>query len=119
MTPGISSLLWFVAVIALIPLALWLLKRTPLAGAGTGIGAPRTVGVLALSASQKLVTVELGQGEERCWLVLGVTPNSIRTLHTLAAPPTVAAPPGNPPPAAAFAQIFSRLRQPRTGGDAH
>ena len=33
-SPDLSSLWWFVAVVALIPLALWLLKRTPLGGSG-------------------------------------------------------------------------------------
>ena len=117
MTPSLSSWLWFAAVLALIPLALWLLKRTPLGGAGTSHGAPRTVGMLALSASQKLVTVEVGQGEQRCWLVLGVTPNNIRTLHTMAPPPgSLAA--GNPAAPTAFAQIFARLRQPGASSDA-
>jgi flagellar protein FliO/FliZ len=44
---GFTSLLWFVAVLAAIPLVLWLLRRTPLGGAATGgAGAPRTVAVL-------------------------------------------------------------------------
>ncbi len=108
-----TSLLWFVAVIALIPVALWLLKRTPLGGGGTGTsGAPRTVAVLPLSAQQRLVTVEVGQGDERLWLVLGVSPQGIRTLHTMTAQTpandTVALPPA---PSAAFAQLLGRLRQ--------
>jgi flagellar protein FliO/FliZ len=107
-----TSLLWFVAVIAMIPAALWLLKRTPLGGvAGGRAGAPRTVAVLPLSAQQKLVTVEVGQGEDRLWLVLGVTPQGIRTLHTMTAqtPPDDAATlPA--PPSATFAQLLGRLR---------
>jgi flagellar protein FliO/FliZ len=119
-SPDLTSLWWFIAVVALIPLVLWLLKRTPLGGGGSGAGAPRTVGVLPLSASQKLVTIEVGQGEERLWLVLGVTPQSIRTLHTMSpqqqgqAGSTGAA----PPPATAFAQLLSRMRQPGAGDDA-
>ena len=106
-----TSLLWFVAIIAAIPLALWLLKRTPLAGGGGRAGAPRTVAVLPLSAQHKLVTVEVGQGEERLWLVLGVSPQGLRTLHTMAAQ-TVPAHSGLPPPApaASFAQLLWRLR---------
>jgi flagellar protein FliO/FliZ len=112
-SPDLSSLWWFVAVVALIPLALWLLKRTPLGGSGSGAGVPRTVGVLPLSPSQKLVTIEVGQGEERLWLVLGVTPQSIRTLHTMTPQHTApAGPPGPvPAPATAFAQLLSRLRE--------
>ncbi len=112
MTQGssISALLWFVAVIAAIPLCLWLLKRTPMGQGGGGAGTPRTVAVLPLSAQHKLVTVEVGQGEEKLWLVLGVSAQGIRTLHTMepqVGPPTLTP----PPPAAAFAQLLGRLRQ--------
>lgn len=116
---SLSSLWWFLAVIALIPLVLWLLKRTPLGGLGSGAGAPRTVGVLPLSASQKLVTIEVGQGDERLWLVLGVTPQSIRTLHTMAPQqprPGSSAP--APVAATAFAQLLSRMRQTGAADDA-
>jgi flagellar protein FliO/FliZ len=108
-----TSVLWFVAVIAMIPAALWLLKRTPLGGGvGGRTGTPRTVAVLALSAQQKLVTVEVGQGDERLWLVLGVSPQGIRTLHTMTAqtpPEDTATLPA--PPSAAFAQLLARLRK--------
>ena len=107
--PGLSSLWWFLAIVALIPLALWLLKRTPLGGHGSGVGAPRTVAVLPLSASQKLVTIEVGHGEERLWLVLGVTAQSIRTLHTMT-PQTSTQAGAVAPPAATFQQLLSRLR---------
>jgi flagellar protein FliO/FliZ len=113
MQAGWGSLLWFVFIIAMIPLALWLLKRTPLAGGRTGpAGTPRTVAVLPLSAQQKLVTVEVGQGDERLWLVLGVSAQGIHTLHTMAAQTASDAPTAPPPPAAAFAQLLSRLRGP-------
>lgn len=115
---GLSALLWFAAVVALIPLALWLLKRTPLGGAGTGAqGTPRAVALLPLSAQHKLVTVEVGQGEERLWLVLGVSPQGIRTLHTMAPQTSGPAAPAGPP-TAAFAQLLSRLRGTGAGGEA-
>ena len=57
--PDWTPLLWFGAVIALIPLALWLLKRTPMGGASSG-GLMRSVAALPLSASQRIVTVEGG-----------------------------------------------------------
>jgi len=31
-----TALLWFVAILILIPVSLWLLKRTPMGGAGSG-----------------------------------------------------------------------------------
>ena len=117
MQPGWTSLLWFAAIVALIPLALWLLKRSPLVGGSARAGTPRPVAVMPMSAQHKLVTVEVGQGEDRLWLVLGVSPQGIRTLHTMV--PQGPAPDVAPaPPAAAFAQLLSRLRGPAAGGDA-
>ena len=109
MSYNLNALLWLVLIVALIPVTLWLLKRTPM-GQGGAPGAPRHVAVLPLSNSQRLVTVEVGLGEQRCWLVLGVTPQSITTLHTML-------PGAEPldtmmPPAPAFAALLSRLKQP-------
>ena len=106
---GLTSLLWFIAILALIPVALWLLKRSPMGG-GAAHGLMRSVAVLPLSPSQRIVTIEVGQGEERRWLVLGVTGQSITTLHTMA-PQADAATPGSPvAPVPNFAQLFSKLR---------
>ena len=108
MTPAFTSLLWFAAVIALIPLALWFVKRSPM-GRMAGSSGMRQVGALAISASQRIVTVEIGRGDSRCWLVLGVTPNSINTLHTLL--PQDETPSDPPvPPNTAFAQLLQRLQ---------
>jgi len=116
MPNGLSSLLWFCAIVAAIPLTLWFLKRTPLGGAG-GAGVMKSVAVLPLSTSQRIVTVEVGSGDERRWLVLGVTPSAITTLHTMApATPAVEASPGAIPPAS-FAQLFARVRG-KAGSDA-
>jgi flagellar protein FliO/FliZ len=103
MNPGISSLLGFVAIIALIPIALWLLKRTPIGG-GAAHGVMRTVAMLPISANQRLLTVEVGTGDDKKWLVLGVTPAGITTLHTMA--PQAVAPVAAPLPP--FAQLLAR-----------
>ena len=79
----LSSLLWFVAIVALIPLALWLVKRTPMGGASAP-GLMRSVAVLPLAPQQRVVTIEVGRGETRRWLVLGVTGESITKLHEMA-----------------------------------
>lgn len=105
---GITSLLWFVAIIAMIPVALWLLKRTPMGGAASN-GVLRSVAALPLSASQRIVTVEVGQGDERRWLVLGVTAQSITTLHTMT--PQTESTAAAAPPMPAFAQLLGKLRQ--------
>ncbi|HEX3138563.1 MAG TPA: flagellar biosynthetic protein FliO [Rhizobacter sp.] len=102
-----SSLLWFIAIIVMIPAALWLLKRTPMGG-GAAQGQMRSVAMLSLAPNQRIVTIEVGQGEQRQWLVLGVTANSITTLHTMA-------PQGEPPaaglPVPPFAQLLGKLRR--------
>ncbi|HEV8315055.1 MAG TPA: flagellar biosynthetic protein FliO [Burkholderiaceae bacterium] len=108
MNSSLVPLLAFAAVIGMIPVALWLLKRTPLGG-GAAAGVMRTVGVLPLSASQRLVTIEVGSGDERKWLVLGVTAQSITTLHTMQ--PQGDAPTGTAAPA--FTQLLGKLRQDR------
>ena len=114
-------LLWFVAILALIPATLWFLKRTPLGGGG-GAGVMKSIASLPLSTSQRIVTIEVGSGDERRWLVLGITPSSITTLHSMAPqatePAGVSAPgaPGDVHPA--FAQILGRLRRPGGGGSA-
>ncbi len=104
----IGPLAAFVLILALIPAALWLLKRTPLGGAAGGAAPMRLVAALALAPNQRLVTVEVGQGEHRRWLVLGVSPAGISNLHSL--PPQA-----EPPPAAAgtstlFAQLLHKQR---------
>jgi flagellar protein FliO/FliZ len=114
-TPGLASLLWFVVIIALIPLGLRMLKRTSIGSMGGTPGLMRSVAVLPLSPQQRLITVEVGRGEERRWLVLGVTAQSITTLHTMAPQEEpVVAHPGAP----AFASWLERLRQDKgpTGG---
>jgi flagellar protein FliO/FliZ len=110
MTAGsvFTSLLWFIAILALIPAALWLLKRTPAGGASVH-GLMRTVAVLPLAPGQRLVTVEVGRGEARRWLVLGVTGQQITALHEMA-PQDETVPPA-PQAAAPFAQLLARLQR--------
>ena len=113
-TDFIGPVLAFLGILALIPAALWLLKRTPLGGSATG--APmRLVGALPLSPNQRLVTVEVGQGDDRRWLVLGVSPAGISTLHSL--PPQAELPTAAPGNGSVFAQLLQRQQKPG-GGDA-
>lgn len=109
MTATLTPLLWFIAILAMIPLALWLLKRTPMGGS-TAQGTMRTIAALPISPSQRLLTVEVGQGEDRRWLVLGVTAQQITTLHTLPPQAEVPASPQAMPPVP-FSQLLGRLRQ--------
>lgn len=85
-TQAITSLLWFVLILAAIPAVLWLVKRSPMgarfSSAAPG-GAMRNVSTLVLSANQRIVTVEVGHGDDRRWLVIGVTAQQITVLHTM------------------------------------
>jgi flagellar protein FliO/FliZ len=116
----IAPLLWFAVIIVAIPLVLWLLKRTPLGGSGAA-EVMRSVASLPLSTSQRILTIEVGQGEQRRWLVVGVTPHSITTLHTMDAPPVDASRGAAPLPtsgaAASFSQMLGRLQGQRSGGE--
>jgi flagellar protein FliO/FliZ len=122
MMPTLSSLLAFAGIVVAIPLVLWLLKRSPY-GAALGGGAARaalpmrTLGSLPLGPQQRVVTIEVGEGAARRWLVLGVTPHHVGTLHVLEAPPedgpgaAAAAAPAMP-----FAALLKNFQ--RGGGDA-
>lgn len=102
----------FVLILALIPAALWLLRRTPLGGSATGTPM-RLVGALPLSPNQRVVTVEVGQGDDRRWLVLGVSPAGIHTLHSL--PPQAEAPAAAAGAGSMFAQLLQRQQKPGSG----
>jgi flagellar protein FliO/FliZ len=103
-----TPLLWFGVIVVLIPLALWLLKRTPL-GSGAGSGPLRHVAVLPLSAAQRVAIVEVGNGAERRWLVLGVSGQSINTLHKMAPQDDNTA--STADAGANFSQLLSRLKR--------
>jgi len=112
METPIASILWFVFVLALIPVALWALKRLPVVK-GSQNSPTRVVGVTALSGSQRLLTVEVGQGEDRRWIVLGVTPSSITLLHSMA--PQAESSAAAMTSGATFAETLKRLRSPQQG----
>jgi flagellar protein FliO/FliZ len=108
MSSSLMPLLAFVAVIALIPLALWTMKRAGVGGAVTG-GVLRPVANLSLGNAQRVAVVEVAVGAERHWLVLGVTGERVSQLASYAAPEL---PPTAPAPAHALAvnQLIARWR---------
>ncbi len=84
-----------VLVVAAILAAAWLARRAGLTQRGGG-NLLRQVASLPVGPRQSSVVVEI----EDTWLVVGVGPNQLNTLHTL---PAGQLPEGSPLPAAAFA----------------
>ena len=82
-------------VVAAILVSAWLAKRAGLTQRGGG-NLLKQVASLPVGARQSIVVVEI----DNTWLVVGVSPNQISTLHTL---PAGQLPEGSPLPAAAFA----------------
>ena len=70
---------------------------------------------LSLGPQQRLVTVQLGEGEASLCLVLGVAPGGITALHSLPLPMAEAAdpPPGAtmPSPTGGFAARLAQIAQ--------
>ena len=110
----VSSLVWFIVILALIPAALWLLRRSPVGGAAAR-GLMRTVAVLPLAPNQRLVTVEVGRGDTRRWLVLGVSSQGISTLHEMAPQDEGFNPPQTTAP---FSLLLARLQHKAKDDDA-
>ena len=79
---GIGPLIWFFAIIVLIPLVLWLVRRTPVGAAHSAAGL-RTLCSLPMGTGQRLVVVEVGQGPQRQTVLLGQTPQAISMLTEL------------------------------------
>jgi flagellar protein FliO/FliZ len=98
----------------------WLLQRyrRHLPGAAHRAG-PRlqVLGGVALGPQQRVVTLQVGQGEQAVCLVLGVSPGSVTALHQMPLPgasDTPAAPTLSPAPAG----FAARLALFRKDGDA-
>jgi flagellar protein FliO/FliZ len=108
-----TPLLAFIGIVALIPIALWLLRRSGYAGAGQD-GLMRTVSSLSLSPSQRVVVVELGQGATARWLVLGVTNDNINCL-TQMEPPAEVPPALRAPQAHTVQQLIAKWRSGAAG----
>lgn len=91
MTQTLFAVLAFVAAIAALP---WLIKRLQQrqALARTGDVTTRVLSAVAVGAHQRVVTVEVGEGEHKTRLVLGVTAQQINCLHVLGTSPQPALP---------------------------
>jgi flagellar protein FliO/FliZ len=85
-----QTLVALVAVIALLFVFLWLMKR--LSAPGRGAGLIKVISATAVGPRERIVLVSVGDKT----ILVGVTPGSLRTLHVFSADelplPTAAAP---------------------------
>lgn len=113
--PSLMSLLWLALVLLSIPAALWLLRRSGWGGLRSGAAAAPLMRVLSqtpLGPQQRLVLLEVGEGEARCRLLLGVTAQQVSVLHQLPAGPADAAPAADALPVdAAFRRLLEGWRR--------
>jgi flagellar protein FliO/FliZ len=112
--PGLGSVLQVTlglgVVLAMVAAAAWLVRRLG-AGAGLPEGVVRVRGGIAVGQRERVVVVEVRD----TWLVIGVAPGAVRTLHALPKPPETDGAGGAPQPAeASFARWLTRaLEKPR------
>lgn len=83
-TPGVSATSYLQAALALGLIVLLLLgtawfARKVSGGKGFGQGGMKVIGGVALGPRERIMLVEVGDS----WLVIGIVPGQIRTLHTL------------------------------------
>jgi flagellar protein FliO/FliZ len=112
--PGLSlatmlqSVLGLALVIAVLFLAAYFLRRLN-GGRGFGSNGPmRVVGGLIIGSRERIVLVEIGD----TWLVVGLVPGQIRTLHTLPKGELPAAGDGEKP----FSQWLKQVAERRNEG---
>ena len=109
MTTSLMPLVAFLFVIAMIPVALWMMKRAGIGGAAPAGSVLRHVSQLSLGTSQRVTVVEITVGSERHWLVLGVTGERVTQLASYPAP-DIATATAAPAHTAAVNQLIARWR---------
>ena len=97
-----------VVVLALVAALAWMLKR--FSGLrGTGSGLIRVVSAAAVGQRERIVLVELGG----TWLLVGVAPGQVRSLHTMPKSESIAAPDAPAPADAGFSTWLRRMTEKR------
>ncbi|MGJ7501134.1 flagellar biosynthetic protein FliO [Variovorax sp. ZT5P49] len=103
------------AVIGLIFLCAWLARRFGLQRLGSG-QLVKVVSSAAVGQRERVVVVEVGG----TWLVLGVTPSQVNTLHTLPAQAHAATTaPASPSVAPTPVELFARKLREALSGKPH
>lgn len=77
-TTFFQALIGLLLIVALLGATAWLARKMS-GGRGFGQGGMRVIGGVSLGPRERVMLVEVGDS----WLVIGVVPGQIRTLHTL------------------------------------
>ena len=86
MTQAWVSVVFFVVLLAFVPLGLKWVQRRAGAGVPGSAVATKIVSAIGVGPHQRVVTVEVGPEGSRVWLTLGVTAQNITCLHTVTVP---------------------------------
>ncbi|GHT86149.1 hypothetical protein AGMMS49543_18800 [Betaproteobacteria bacterium] len=100
-----QTLVALMAVIAILFVFLWLMKRVSAPGRGAGL--IKVISATAVGPRERIVLVSVGDKN----ILVGVTPGSLSTLHVFG-PDELPLPAATPAPAASFA---NRLREALKG----
>ena len=100
----LQTTLGLLFVLGLLLALVWLLKRLGVGNAQRRGGFYKVLATSALGPREKIVLVEIGD----TWLVLGMTSNSINTLHSMPAGSIEIDPSQNA--AASFAKLLDRVK---------
>jgi len=95
-------------IVALLAGTAWLARKVS-GGKGFGRGGMKVVGGVALGPRERIVLLEVGEE----WLVIGIVPGQIRTLHRLGKGTALAEPAADVPEGAPFAQWLSKINERR------
>ncbi len=106
--PGIGQTVFALVFIIGVLLGLaWILKRLGLSKFGGQSGFLKVISVANLGTREKIALVEVGE----TWLVVGMTPSSINTLHSM--PKGSIDIPGGVDTAQAFAKLLEKVKRPQ------
>lgn len=103
----VQAILALGLIVALLAGTAWFARKVS-GGKGFGQGGMKVVGGVALGPRERIVLIEIGDS----WLLIGIVPGQIRTLHTL--PKGANLPDSNLPSAdKPFAQWLKQLAERR------
>lgn len=100
------------AVLALVGAAAWLLKRFSSRIGRTGSGPIRIISGTSVGQRERIVLVEVAN----TWLLVGVAPGQVRTLHVMPKLEANAAPEAPEAPDASFVAWLGRVTERRKHG---